>query len=149
LINLKAPCSPMSRVQSQIEAGAFFIHTRITTINGVGLFLYKDGDGDIGQQMPAVIGGRQFGRMDILTTDAENNFVEIELKKGKEADQVIGQLLRYMGWVDEFLCKDKQTVRGLIICKEVDERLRLAAKMVSDRISVVRYKADFYLLDKL
>ncbi len=38
-------------------------------------------------------------------------------------------------------------VRGLIICKEVDERLTYALKMVQDKVKVKLYHVDFHLSD--
>jgi hypothetical protein len=112
------------------------------------LGLYSDPDGGIGQQYPIVYDGKQIGRIDILAKDVEsNNFVVIELKKGRESDQVIGQLLRYMGWVKENLCEPNQDVTGYVICKDIDERLRLAVSLVANIIKIKRYKIDFELID--
>jgi restriction system protein len=47
----------------------------------------------------------------------------IELKNGRSSDQVIGQTLRYMGWVKDELCKDGQAVKGRIICRDSDLKL--------------------------
>jgi hypothetical protein len=54
------------------------------------------------------------------------NFVVVELKKTKGADQVVGQILRYMGWVREE--HPDSTVRGIIIVGKKDESLRYALK---------------------
>ena len=70
----------------------------------------------------------------------------IELKKGRSSDDVVGQILRYMGWVKEHLCKVNQSVKGLIICKEPDPRLSSAIKMTK-RIDVKYYSVSFKLLD--
>jgi len=76
--------------------------------------------------------GRQYstsvGIIDLLCIDKDSNdFVVIELKKGKESDKVLGQVQRYMGWVKKNLAKESQNVRGIIITGEYDERLSLAA----------------------
>ena len=73
--------------------------------------------------------------------------VVIELKKGRESDRVVGQTLRYMGWVAENLCPEGEDVKGLIICREVDERLEFALKMVQSMIQVKRYSVSFQLHD--
>ena len=57
----------------------------------------------------------------------------IELKKGRSSDVVVGQILRYMGWVKEHLAVDdydQYDVRGIIISKEKDDRLEYALKML-------------------
>jgi hypothetical protein len=112
------------------------------------LGLYKDTEGNIGQQFIIDSEGKQIGRIDILAKDTQSgNFVVIELKKGRESDQVIGQLLRYMGWIKENLCEPNQEVKGYVVCKDIDERLRLAISIVADKIKIKRYKIDFQLID--
>lgn len=113
------------------------------------LELYTEPDGSPAQQYPVLNReGKISGRIDILAIDKiTGDFVVIELKKGKESDPVVGQTLRYMGWVKENMCESTQSVKGLIICKEVDERLDYAIKAVSDRINIKKYKVDFQLLE--
>ena len=69
---------------------------------------------------------------------------QIELKKGKTSDQVIGQILRYMGWVKQKLCKEGQTVKGLVICLGSDPRLSYALEMTNN-IDVRYYNVSFEL----
>lgn len=96
----------------------------------------------IGQQYQTDI-----GPIDILAEDtATGDFVVIELKRGRPADKVAGQVLRYMGWVKEKLCTESQGVRGLIICREADKRLDYALQMVNN-IDVKYYRIDFHLQD--
>ena len=68
----------------------------------------------------------------------------IELKKGRPSDQVVGQVLRYMGWVKENLCDNRQGVKGLVICHEADPKLSYALKMTRD-VDVRYYKVSFKL----
>ena len=68
----------------------------------------------------------------------------IELKKGRPADQVIGQILRYMGWVKETLCKKGESVKGLVICRDSDRKLSYALKMTNN-IDVKYYHMSFDL----
>lgn len=94
--------------------------------------------------------GRQFPAgawsIDFLCFDkANNDFVVIELKRGKTSDAAVGQVLRYMGWVSENLTKPSQKVRGIIISQEVDDALKYAVKGLSN-VSVLTYKVDFKLL---
>jgi hypothetical protein len=70
----------------------------------------------------------------------------IELKKGRESDKVIGQTLRYIGWVKENLCKAGQNVKGMIICRESDMRMSYAL-MATSNIAVKYYHVDFKLGD--
>jgi predicted RNA-binding protein len=93
--------------------------------------------------------GRQFPAgawsIDFLCTDKSNgDFVVIELKRGRSSDSAVGQVLRYIGWVDENLAKPSQKTRGIIIAKEVDEALRYAVKGLMN-VRVLTYKVDFKL----
>lgn len=83
------------------------------------------------------------GPIDILAKEkATGNHVVIELKKSQSSDQTIGQIARYMGWVEEqFGDKD---VKGVIISKSYDKKLELALKRVNG-VEVYVYEVDFRL----
>ena len=73
------------------------------------------------------------GTIDILAQETPSNaFVVVELKKGRESDKVVGQVLRYMGRVTENLCQQGQDVKGMIVCKESDPRISYAIQMARD-----------------
>ena len=66
------------------------------------------------------------GRLDLLCRDIKGDYVVVELKKSYGSDQVVGQTLRYMGWVmDKY---PKQRVRGIVIVGKKDEQLNYAIK---------------------
>jgi restriction system protein len=114
------------------------------------LDLYVDPEGNKGTEYP-IVGddGREIGRIDILAKERTTpSFVVIELKKGRESDKVVGQVLRYMGWVQENLCDHGQGVRGLVICKDDDERLRYALKALPGSVTVKFYRVSFGLSDR-
>jgi len=95
--------------------------------------------------------GRQYptdiGIIDLLARDpSSNSYVVIELKRNRASDRVVGQILRYMGWVKEFLCQEGEGVRGIIICKDPDEKLDYALSMTPS-IEVKYYRVDFQLLE--
>lgn len=100
-----------------------------------GLKLY-DEEGITGIEYP--VGGRF---IDILAVDADDNFVVIELKVSKGYDRVIGQLLRYMSWIEKNLADGKK-VRGWIIAREISEDLKLATARISD-VRLFEYKLSF------
>jgi restriction system protein len=112
--------------------------------------LYVDPEGNKGQQYPTVgENGKEIGYIDILARErGTGSFVVIELKKGRESDTVVGQILRYMGWVKENLCEQGQDVRGLVICKDEDERLRYALKALPGNVGVKFYRVSFRLSDR-
>ena len=61
----------------------------------------------------------------------------VELKRGQGNDQVVGQILRYIGWVQENYRTEK--VRGIIIVGKKDRRLSYAIKAVKN-IQVKEFK---------
>ncbi len=86
-----------------------------------------------------------FGPIDIMAVEhRSHSFVIIELKKGRPSDQVIGQVLRYMGWVKKNLCTDGQVVKGLVIARDADPKLSYALEMTSN-IDVRYYSVSFKL----
>lgn len=103
-----------------------------------GLKLYNQ-DGITGVEFP--VGGR---RIDILAVDNQGDLVVIELKVSKGHDRVIGQILRYMGWIKVNLAEDEQKVRGIIIAKDISNDLRLACSITQD-ITLKEYSISFSL----
>jgi len=101
--------------------------------------ILKEDDQIIGQQYVTPI-----GRIDILAKAKDNSsWLVIELKKGRSDDQVVGQTLRYIGWVKENLA-EKEEVKGLIVTKEKDERLMYALKTLGN-VNLMTYSVKFDL----
>jgi restriction system protein len=108
------------------------------------------GEFEIYQQNGAVV-GQQFrtstGPIDILGQRKDkSDFLVVELKRDRASDVVVGQTLRYMGWVKEHLCANNQNVTGCIIAQRKDEKLDYALKQVNT-IQFMRYEVDFRLLN--
>lgn len=117
-----------------------FIVSNFDTIFKGKLKMYEDTDGNDGQQYATGI-----GPIDILAVEQKSNsFVVIELKKGRPSDSVIGQVLRYMGWVKQNLCTSGQAVKGLVICRDPDPKLTYALEMTNN-IEVRYYSVSFKL----
>jgi RecB family endonuclease NucS len=76
------------------------------------------------------------------------DFVVIETKKGKESDKVVGQIQRYMGWINRNLAKNGKSVRGIIIVNEFDEWLDYAVS-VNDNVQLKYYEVKFVVRDAL
>jgi len=93
-----------------------------------GLRLWEDEDGSI-NGIEFDVGGR---RIDILAIDKDDNLVVIELKVSRGYDRVIGQLLRYMAWIEKHQASENQSVRGVIIAREISDDLKLATSKISD-----------------
>lgn len=155
LIEGKETSSEVSETMSQIskekESMEFvmekyleeFIEENFDKIDfGAKLELYQDEE-NTGRQYPTLV-----GNIDLLAIDRTNKeFVVIELKKGRSSDVVVGQILRYMGWVKENLAVneyEQYNVRGIIISKEKDDRLEYALKMLKN-VNVFLYSVSFEL----
>jgi predicted RNA-binding protein with PUA-like domain len=108
---------------------------------GEKLILFEDENGNIGQQYLT----EDAGYIDILAKDESGNFVVIELKKGRKNDEVIGQVLRYMGWVRKNLVTNNEDVRGLVIVGEKDNKLEYALQEVNGKVHAKIYKIVFRL----
>ncbi len=117
-----------------------FVVSNFHTIFRGQLKIYEDADGNDGQQY-----GTDIGPIDILAVEPQSqSFVVVELKKGRSSDQVVGQILRYMGWVKKNLCLNGQAVKGLIICRDPDSKLSYALEMTTS-IDVRYYNVSFEL----
>jgi len=102
--------------------------------------IYEEGGELIGQQYQS-----DTGPMDILAIKKDKSqLLVVELKKGRASDTVVGQVLRYMGYVKQELAKPGQTVKGVIIALEDDVRIKRALAMTPD-ISFYRYEVSFKL----
>lgn len=75
---------------------------------------------------------------------ADECYKNVELKKGRASDNVVGQIQRYMGYVLEELAEDDQTVKGAILALDDDLRIRRALA-VATNIEFYRYQINFKL----
>jgi len=103
-----------------------------------GLKLYEE-EGINGIEFD--VGGRY---IDILAIDKENNYVVIELKVSRGYDKVVGQILRYMAWIEKNQADSDQSVRGIIIAKGITDDLLLATSRVKD-IDLFEYELSVSL----
>jgi len=79
------------------------------------------------------------GRTDLICRDKDNNFVVLELKAVHASDYVVGQILRYMGYIREnWAMEQGLKVKGIIITPSYDEQLRLAAKEAGIKVLTIR-----------
>lgn len=102
--------------------------------------IYKEGDA-FGQQYPT-----DTGNIDILAISKDKlTLLVIELKRGRASDVVVGQTLRYMGFVKDELAEANQQVKGVIIAMEDDQRLRRALSAVAN-VEYYRYEVTFKLI---
>jgi restriction system protein len=86
------------------------------------------------------------GPIDILAISKDKKrLLVVELKRGRASDVVVGQVLRYMGYVKEEIAEADQTVEGAIIALYDDKKLRWALAAVP-HVSFYRYEIRFKLV---
>jgi len=103
-----------------------------------GLRLYEE-EGITGVEFP--VGGRF---IDILAVDSNGDFLVIELKVSRGYDRVIGQLLRYMAWIQKNQAESGQKVRGIIVAREISEDLLLACSLMPN-VELFEYELSLAL----
>ncbi len=119
----------------------FLVHNWKSTPLGKDFELFEEDGQIVGQQYPT-----DTGPIDILAISKDKkSLLVVELKKGRASDSVVGQILRYMGYVQDVLAEPGQSVRGVIIAMKEDPRLRRALRMTK-QIELYRYKVDFKLV---
>lgn len=86
------------------------------------------------------------GPIDILALSRDKKrLLVVELKRGRASDVVVGQILRYMGYVKEQIAEPDQIVEGVIIALDDDKKLRWALAAVPS-LSFYRYQISFKLV---
>lgn len=112
-----------------------------------GLQLYIDERGRDGRQYQTDV-----GTIDLLCNNRED-FVVVELKKGRTSDNVVGQISRYIGWVRENLAEG-HNVRGIIIVHEFDPKLKYAV-LAHENLELkyyeiqIKFISEQQIIDKL
>lgn len=100
----------------------------------------NESDEIIGQQYPC-----DTGYIDILAISKDKKeLLVVELKRARCSDVVVGQIQRYMGFVQSELATPSQTVKGIIIGLDDDLRIRRALSVTSN-IEFYRYELSFKL----
>jgi restriction system protein len=119
----------------------FLVQNWAQTDFGKEYDIYEEDGEKVGQQYAT-----DTGPVDILAVSKnKKRLLVLELKKGRASDAVVGQLLRYMGYVKEELAEDDQIVEGVIIALEDDQRIRRALAATTN-ITFYRYQISFKLV---
>jgi len=84
------------------------------------------------------------GEIDILCKDAKDRLVIIEVKRWKDSDKVVGQILRYMGAIKE---ERSSEPRGIIVLNQEDQKLNYALSMAKN-VGIKYYRLNFAISDK-
>jgi Endonuclease NucS len=86
------------------------------------------------------------GQIDILARNrSSGDWAVIELKKGRSDDAVVGQILRYMGWIRKHKAREGEKVIGIIITSAPSEKIKYAI-YASPGIEFFNYKVSFDLV---
>jgi restriction system protein len=105
------------------------------------LSIFEEDGEKVGQQYET-----DAGPIDILAISKDKKrLLVVELKRGRASDVVVGQVLRYMGYVKEEIAEPDQTVEGAIVALDDDKKLRWALAAVPN-VSFYRYEIRFKLV---
>jgi len=119
----------------------FLVENWTQTELGKNYDIFQEDGEIVGQQYPT-----DTGPIDILAIRKDKKeLLVVELKKGRASDAVVGQILRYMGYVLQELAQEAQTVRGVIIAMEDDQRIRRALA-IAPTVDFYRYQISFKLM---
>lgn len=120
---------------------AFLVANWNQTVLSKEFSIYEEDGEPVGQQYAT-----DAGPIDILAISKDKKrLLVVELKRGRATDVVVGQALRYMGFVKEQVAEKDQTVEGVVIALEDDQKLRWALLSVPS-ISFYRYQISFKLV---
>jgi restriction system protein len=126
------------QMEKQLED--FLVHNWASTSLGREYDIYTEDGQLVGQQYPS-----DTGPMDILAISKDRSrLLVVELKRGRASDAVVGQIQRYMGFVQGELLEPGQSVEGVIIAQDDDPRIRRALS-VAQNIRFMKYRVEFHL----
>jgi restriction system protein len=118
----------------------FLVRNWIQTDLSRDFTIYEDEGELVGQQFSTDV-----GPIDILAISRDKKrLLVVELKRGRASDVVVGQLLRYMGYIKGKVAEPDQTVEGCIIALEDDQKLQWALS-TQPNVAFYRYQISFKL----
>jgi restriction system protein len=118
----------------------FLVYNWKQTELGKNFDIYEEDGELVGRQYPS-----DTGPIDILAISKDkSSLLVVELKRGRVSDVVVGQIQRYMGFVQEELAESNQSVQGIIIGLDDDLRIKRALS-VTKNIEFYRYQVSFKL----
>ena len=85
----------------------------------------------------------EVGEIDLLIQNKHGDIIVIELKRSGD-DETVGQICRYVGWVEINLikCDRGKKVYGVIIAQQITPRLKYAIKPIKDYIFYQQLKLN-------
>jgi restriction system protein len=120
---------------------AFLVANWSQTLLSKDFSIYEEDGEPVGQQYAT-----DAGPIDVLAISKDKRrLLVVELKRGRATDVVVGQVLRYMGFIKEQVAEADQSVEGAIIALEDDQKMRWALLAVP-AIVFYRYQISFKLV---
>jgi len=108
------PADPLAKGLPSSGAREHDMDALLLQLESLGLRLFVDDTGRHGRQFPA----GEFGRIDLLATDSNGNFVVIDFKGEESPCATIGQMAGYMAFVKKNLAKTGgHSVNGWILAR--------------------------------
>ena len=118
----------------------FLVQNWAQTELGKDYVIFEEDGEKVGQQYQT-----DTGPVDILAVRKDKKeLLVVELKRGRASDVVVGQVLRYMGYVLDELAVEGQSVRGVIVALDDDQRLKRALA-AAPNVAFYRYSVSFKL----
>jgi Endonuclease NucS len=147
----RAPDLPQAGTENPSQSGGFALERQLeefllenwdrTPLSSEWAIYSTSEDPEAGNQFPTDV-----GPVDILAVHkTQPRLLVVELKRKQSTDQTVGQVLRYMGWVEKHVAKEMgKTVEGLIIAREVDKGASYALSLLP-HIRMMTYEIEFKL----
>jgi hypothetical protein len=94
-----------------------------------GYKLYAEPDGRVAGELYDT---KTVGQIDLLYQNVNGDLLVVELKRTEDtSDKAVGQIARYIGWIQENIGKGK-TVEGLLVSRSASEELKYATRALKD-----------------
>jgi hypothetical protein len=140
---IEASTGPLIRFGLERHLHDFLFDNWAQTTLGKDWSIFTEpGDPEAGYEYTCAV-----GRIDLLARHkTAKKWLVVELKRDDTTDSVVGQVLRYVGWVERHLAAPDDEVLGLIIARDVDAQLQYAIAPVP-KLRAMTYKVEFQLLD--
>ncbi|MDO8497058.1 MAG: PDDEXK nuclease domain-containing protein [bacterium] len=139
----KIPSTTSDRFYYEEDLENFIIDNFDKLEFGQDLKLFADEIGATGRQYHT-----DWGDIDILALGKSGDFVVIELKRDRAKADVIGQIAKYIQWVDDNLAqKNGKKVSGIIIAYRGDPALVNAARALRFPVSIKYYRLGLRFTD--
>jgi hypothetical protein len=138
LLDIQAEAGSSFALERQLEDFLLENWDRTELGKEWGLYGTKDNP-EAGNQFPTDV-----GPIDLLAVHKfEPRILVIELKRNQTADSTVGQVLRYIGWINKHLAEGR-TVEGMIIAHQSDKATEYALLTVP-HVKLMKYEIQFHL----